>query len=360
MARRLAVVLMNLGGPLGRKDIYPFLLNFFSDKNIIGAPYPVRRVLAKLIASRRAKGAALEAYRELGYKSPLLENTLAQQEALEAALKKNPVQGFGAVKVFTTMRYWHPRSGKVVLDVKDYNPAQIVLLPLYPQYSTTTVKSSIEDWRQSAAAHGLACHTTPVCCWPFGHGFIAASADRIRTAWEEARRINPHIDYRILFSAHGLPEKVVKKGDPYQWQCEESAAKIAAATGIENIDWEICYQSRVGPLKWITPSTADALKKAAADGKGILVYPHAFVSEHVETLVEIENEYRESARQLGIPDFVRVETVGEHPLFIGGLASTVHFVMDQRPQPSLYCGHSRGRICPAEHKNCAYRILKEG
>src|SRR5690606_23341570 len=136
--------------------------NFFSDKNIIGAPYPLCRVIVKLIASRRSKGVALEAYCVLGYKSRLLENTLAHQAAMETALKKNPVQGFGAVKVFTTMRYWHPRSGKVVLDVKDYNPAHVVLLPLYPQYSTTTVKSSIEDWRQSAAAHGFSGNTTPV------------------------------------------------------------------------------------------------------------------------------------------------------------------------------------------------------
>jgi len=357
MARKLAVVLMNLGGPLAREDIYPYLLNFFRDGNIIGAPRPIREILARYIAARRSKGAALEAYSALGGRSPLLDNTRAQQQALEAVLKKNIPQGFTAVRVFTTMRYWHPLSDETVAEVLDYNPAHVVLLPLYPQYSTATVKSSIEDWQRAAWDQDLDCDMTPVCCWPFQDGFIQASAGLIKTAYAAAKKKNPDMPYRLLFSAHGLPKRTIKKGDPYQWQCEESARKIAAATEIKMLDWEICYQSRVGPMKWIGPSTEEALEKAAKDRKAVLIYPHAFVSEHVETLVEIEEEYRAFAEEKGIRDFVRVETVGTHPRFIDGLREIVHFVTDQRPQPALYCGHARGRICPEKFKNCGYQIL---
>lgn len=357
MAQKLAVVLLNLGCPLKQEDIQPFLFNFFMDKNILSLPKPFRTWLARFIAKRRSQGEALTSYKELDFRSPLLDNTIAQQQALEAALKKENLQGFDKSKVFVSMRYWHPMSSETIEEVKAYNPDHILLLPLYPQYSTATSKSSLEDWVENARKQDLTCDITPVCCYPFQSGFITASADNIRQAYHTAVKNNPDTQYRVLFSAHGLPEKTVKSGDPYQWQCEQSAKKIAYEIGIGGLDWEVCYQSRVGFLKWTSPSTEEALQRAADDKKGVIVYPHAFVSEHVETLVEVEMEYREKAETLGIPDFIRVETVGTHPDFIQGLAEVVKYTMYQRPQPALYCGHSRVGICSGQHKKCAFKIL---
>lgn len=306
-----AVVLLNLGGPLRREDIYPFLRNFFMDRNIIGLPLPFRFLLSRWIAYRRSRGAANTAYGLLGYKSPLLENTRAQAQALEAVLQSRE-----DAEVFIAMRYWHPLTQDTVKAVQEYNPDEIILLPLYPQYSTATTKSSFEEWDRAAQACGLKKPTHRIACYPTHAGFIAASVARIQEKLKDAPQ-----GTRLLFSAHGLPEKTVKAGDPYQAQCEATAAAIVEKLSLLALDWQLCYQSRVGPLKWIGPSTDEALEKAALDKvAGVVVYPLAFVSEHVETLVEIEMEYRERAQHLGIPYFARVETVGTHPDFIAALA----------------------------------------
>lgn len=331
---KTAVVLMNLGGPDKPESIKPFLFNFFMDKNIIGAPKPIRYLIARWISYSRGKGAAKTSYDALGGKSPLLENTMAQANALQTLFDAAGV----SAKVFVTMRYWHPMSAEVTKAVREYAPDKIVLLPLYPQFSTTTSFSSIQDWQRSADAIGMTIPTEKICCYPFVDGFIKASADLVRAALAKAPPKT-----RVLFSAHGLPEKVIKGGDPYQYQCEQSAAKIAAAVGIENLDWQVCYQSRVGPLTWIGPSTEEALDKAAADGVGVIVYPHAFVNEHVETLVEIEEEYREYAHEKGIPYFGRVPTVATHPAFIEALAKLV---------TERLAGHKAERICPVTFNRC--------
>lgn len=325
---------MNLGGPDQESSIKPFLFNFFMDKNIIGAPKPIRYFIAKWIAFSRGRGAAKTSYAALGGKSPLLENTQAQADALQKFLD---TQGLNT-KVFVSMRYWHPMSAEVTKAVKDFAPEKIILLPLYPQFSTTTSFSSIQDWQRSADKVNLAVPTEKICCYPFAEGFIHASADLIRDALAKAPAKT-----RVLFSAHGLPEKVIEGGDPYQYQCEKTAEKIAYAIGIENLDWQVCYQSRVGPLKWIGPSTEEALDKAAADGVGVVVYPHAFVNEHVETLVEIEEEYREYAEHKGIGYFARVPTVATHPAFIEALAQLV---------AERLGGHKPARICPVTFNRC--------
>lgn len=337
MQGRTAVVLMNLGGPSDRDSIAPFLYNFFMDKNIIAAPLPVRWLLAKWIAFSRTRGAAGTSYRHLGYRSPLLENTRHQADALEAVLKDHAQVG-GEVKCFISMRYWHPLADETAQAVKRWKPDRIVLLTLYPQFSTTTVRSSLQSWKRAVKKIGLDVPTVEQCCYPLNDGFVAASARLLRVALDDAPA-----GTRVLFSAHGLPEKLVKAGDPYQWQCEETARAIVAALDRPGLDWQICYQSRVGPLKWIGPSTDEALEKAGRDGVGVLVYPHAFVSEHVETLVEIEIEYREKAHELGIPFFARVPTVSTQPEFIRGLAHEVLSVASRQ---------SCQRICPARFKDC--------
>ncbi len=345
-ATKTAVVLFNLGGPDGKGAIRPFLINFFMDPNIITAPWPVRFFVSRLIAWRRTRNEAGASYGFLGDKSPLLENTQAQAQALQTALGEN-------YQTFVCMRYWHPMTAEVVKHVAGYAPDRIVLLPLYPQYSTTTTRSSLQQWVIETKSQGLIAPTSLACCYPFDEGFIAASAELVRKKYKEMSEKIGRTP-RVLFSAHGLPEKIIAAGDPYQWQCEEGARKIAAATGITELDWSICYQSRVGPLKWIGPSTEQALEKAAADKVPVLIYPHAFVSEHVETLVEIDIEYRELAEHLGVPTFDKVPTVGTNSLFINGLANLVHATEYYHGFPHSSCP----RICPVEYTNCCHNCIK--
>lgn len=342
---KTAIVLFNLGGPDSKESIKPFLFNFFTDPNIIRLPYPLRWMIAKLISIRRSKREAGNSYAELGDKSPLLANTQEQADALEAVLGD-------AYKVFIAMRYWHPMADETAYKVAQYDPDKIVLLPLYPQYSTTTTRSSWQAWKKAAQKIGLNKPTKFVCCYPTDNGFIRASAVNVREVYEKAL-LETGQRPRILFSAHGLPEDIVKDGDPYQAQCEKSAFDIVVATGIENPDWQICYQSRVGPKKWLGPSTEEALERAAKDAVPVVILPHAFTQEHVETLVEIEIEYREAAEHMGVPGFYRVPTVGVHPDFIRGLADMV-VSSGTAPDIASNIGIS---VCPAEFKECAMRAL---
>lgn len=326
-SKKIAVVLFNLGGPDSKQAIEPFLMNFFTDKNIITAPFPVRWCIAKMISKKRSKKEAGDSYAELGDKSPLLENSLKQAKALKKVLNSDKNVGY---ETFVSMNYWHPMADEIVKKVKYYNPDQIILLPLYPQFSTTTTKSSFEGWNEACKKHGLAVPTSGICCYPWQDGFIKASADNVLKVYKQAcnkyKNNNPP---RVLFSAHGLPEKIIKAGDPYQWQCQQGAQKIADMMGVPDLDWDICYQSRVGRLKWIGPSTEEALQKAADEQVPVVIYPHAFTQEHVETLVEIDIEYREEAEKMGVVGFEKVDTVGVSKPFIEGLKALVHQSINQ-------------------------------
>lgn len=316
---KTAVILFNLGGPDSKKAIRPFLLNFFMDKNILRLPFLPRWLLAQWISMTRSQTKAAHSYAPLKYKSPLLENTKAQAAALEKVLNKKQGNDF---KVFTSMRYWHPMALETLQNVQAWGPDNIILLPLYPQYSTTTTKSSFENWEEACRQFNIHFPSEKIEHYPTEEGFISASVENITDIYTRAQKEtgqNP----RLLFSAHGLPESIIKDGDPYQAQCEESAQAIAQKLDIKNLDWEICYQSRVGPKKWIGPSTREALERAAADNVPVLIYPLSFTQEHIETLVEIEIEYRQEAAALGVPAFYRVPTVGTHPDFIEGLAKMV-------------------------------------
>ena len=344
---RVAVVLFNLGGPDGQETIAPFLKNFFNDPNIIRLPAFMRRFIAARIAAKRSRKEAGTSYAALGNVSPLLANTQGQARALEAALES---RADGKIyKTFIAMRYWHPFAIEAARDVKNWAPDHIVLLPLYPQYSTTTTRSSFQSWEAACDEIDLLCATAPICCWPFLDAFIEQSAQNIAQAYRAM--VRDGYTPRLLLSAHGLPESVIRDGDPYQWQCEESARRIAdRVAGLlgEAPDWQICYQSRVGPMKWIGPSTEEALEKAAADEKAVLIYPHAFVSEHVETLVEIGEEYRDLAKEIGIPAFGRVDTVMTGESFIEGLAEMV-----SRESYRTWAAPDTGRrLCPKEFCRC--------
>lgn len=338
--RKTAVVLFNLGGPDRPESVRPFLFNLFNDKSIIRIPNPFRMVLASLI-SRRRTPEATKIYDELGGGSPLLPNTVAQAEALQERLAD-----LGTVKVVIAMRYWHPMSVEAVETVQAFAPDEVVLLPLYPQFSTTTTASSLRVWREAALALGFDCPTRIVCCYPVEEGLIAGYAEMIRKEYEAARA---HGTPRVLFSSHGLPESVVRDGDPYQWQCEQSAAAIVESLAIDGLDWVSCYQSRVGPLKWIGPSTDEEITRAGKDGVPVVVVPIAFVSEHSETLVELDIEYRELAEEENVPYYGRVPTVGTNANFIDGLARLVRqTVAGDRSM----CSQRGGRLCPAGWRGC--------
>lgn len=343
MPGRLAVVLFNLGGPDSLEAVNPFLFNLFNDKAIIGLPQPARLLLARLLSRRRAV-VAREIYQQLGGGSPLLPLTREQAQALERRLREQHTD----VRVFVCMRYWHPMSDGVATDVLAFAPDQIVLLPLYPQFSTTTTASSLADWELAAAKAGLKVPTAAVCCYPTQPGFVAAVARQVRSAVESASLAG---GYRILFSAHGLPERVVARGDPYQWQVEQTCAAVLGAMGDTSADHVVCYQSRVGPLKWIGPSTEDALKQAAADGVAAVVVPIAFVSEHSETLVELDIEYRRRAEEFGVPQYIRVAAVGAAAEFIDGLAELTEIA---RRRTGLVCAEG-GRRCPECCSGCPCR-----
>lgn len=337
--RKTAVILFNLGGPDSPQAVQPFLFNLFFDPAIIGLPRPFRWLLASLI-SRRRTPKAQGIYEEMGGKSPIVENTEAQCAALEATLSAH-----GVVKVFSVMRYWHPRAAQVAKEVKAWGAEQIILLPLYPQYSTTTTASSVKEWQREAKKVGLQVATRTICCYPTQRDFIRAHAQLVRTYLDEARH---HGSPRVLFSAHGLPEKIVKAGDPYQWQVEQTTREVLREMADDSVDFVNCYQSRVGPLKWIGPSTEDEILRAAVEKKPIVLVPIAFVSEHSETLVELDIEYAELAHSHGLDKYYRVPTLSVHAQFIAGLAD----ICLAQENTTGCAADTGGRICPKSFKNC--------
>ena len=346
MGEKVAVVLFNLGGPDSKNAIQPFLMNFFMDKSIIDLPIPLRCILASLISKRRSRREAGKSYAELGDKSPLLENTRRQAKALARALKG----GKSSFKTFVCMRYWHPMAAQVVREVREWGADRIVLLPLYPQFSTTTTRSSLQQWNKALLQAGMDVPASMICCYHANEGFVQASAQNIRTKYDQALS-DGYEKPRVLFSAHGLPEKIIRNGDPYQWQCEQSAQAIVRALAIEDLDYQYCYQSRVGPLKWIGPSVDEALAKAAQDRKAVVIYPHAFTQEHVETLVELDIEYREAAEKLGQQGYYRAATVGAHKDFIAGLAGLVRAHLDR----TGIMAEGFQSPCPGQFTQCCMR-----
>lgn len=338
---KLAVVLFNLGGPDDLAAVRPFLFNLFSDPAIIQAPAIVRYPLAAFISRNREKAAQAN-YALMGGASPLLPETKAQQRELAGALKTLAPEV--EAKVFIAMRYWRPFASDAAREVAAFAPDEIVLLPLYPQYSTTTTASSLGEWRRAYKGPG---RSRTVCCYPTSHGLVEAHVQAIDDLWTTAGKPN---NIRLLFSAHGLPQKIVDAGDPYQAQVEAGAAAIAARLP-ELPDWRISYQSRVGPLRWLEPSTDDEVRRAGAEGKGLIVAPIAFVSEHVETLVELDHEYARLAAETGCSPYLRVRAPGVRPAFIEDLARAA-LEAASRTAPIAPYGPW---LCPAGYAKCACR-----
>ena len=336
MKKKVAVVLLNLGGPDSLKAVGPFLFNLFHDPAILRISQPFRWLLAHLISRCRTKK-AMAIYQKMGGKSPLLEHTQAQALALEQALQSHKTSVY---RVFIAMRYWHPFTAETIHQVQQFDPDQVVLLPLYPQFSTTTTASSFKEWQQGCTQKNFKVPTQNVCCYFDDQDFIRAHSMILLPFYHQAKEYGQP---RLLFSAHSLPQKVVDAGDPYQKHLEHSVQKIVSylkeVLG-HPIDYEIGYQSRVGPLSWLTPSTEDCLTKAGKEGVPVVVIPIAFVSEHSETLVELDEDYYEYSKKVGIPFYGRVPALGCHPFFIQSL---VNQVLNQAPS---YCCLGTQNPCP--------------
>jgi len=335
-----AVILFNLGGPDKLKNVEPFLFNLFNDPAILNLPTFLRFPLAKLIANRRAP-TAKKIYKELGGSSPILKLTEEQAAALEINLNNN--NDLSVYKCFVVMRCWHPRAENVVKEVINYNPDEIILMPLYPQYSAATSGSSIKEWNDICLKNNLKVKTSTICCYPTDESFIEAHKDEILKKIENLK------NFKLIFSAHGLPKKNIKKGDPYQWQVEQSVNKIVKLLDIKDLDWILSYQSRVGPLKWIGPSTEDIIVENSKLGKHIVLVPVAFVSEHSETLVELDIEYKELAGKNGCKNYSRVPALGTNKNYIKAMSNLIINKQDYNFNGELFPPKKQ---CPTQFKKC--------
>ena len=335
-----AIILFNLGGPDKIENVEPFLFNLFNDPAILNLPTLLRYPLAKLISNRRAP-VAKKIYAELGGSSPILKLTKQQANVLE--FKLNQTQTEDEYKCFIVMRCWNPRAKDVIKDVQLFSPDEIVLMPLYPQYSAATSGSSIKEWKDVCKRNKYNIKTSTICCYPTDHNFINAHTKEI------IKKIKDLKDFKLIFSAHGLPEKNIKKGDPYQWQVEQSVNKIVQSIDDENLDWVLSYQSRVGPLKWIGPSTEEIIVENAKAGKHIVLVPIAFVSEHSETLVELDIEYKEIADANGCKNYTRVPALGINEDFIKAISELIIKKNEYKFNENLYPPMVR---CPSKFKKC--------
>ena len=249
-----AVILFNLGGPDSLNAVEPFLFNLFNDPAIISLPFFLRYPIAKLISKRRAP-IAKGIYSEIGGKSPILQQTQSQADSIEKSLK----QETDTYKCFIVMRCWNPRADDVIKKVKKFNPDQVILLPLYPQFSNATSGSSINEWLSVCKKQNFVTETKIVCCYPNEKNFIVSYSNLIK----KEIIINKLDESILIFSAHGLPENKIKQGDPYQSQVESTVKALVDNLSITGLNYILSYQSRVGPLKWIGPSTEDVIKEEA-------------------------------------------------------------------------------------------------
>ena len=324
--QKVAVLLFNLGGPDSIKAIRPFLFNLFNDKYILRISQPFRFLLAKIISTFRHAKAA-EIYALIGNKSPINEETFAQATKLEEYLTKTEKKTY---KVFVAMKNWHPFFPEALKKIKKYNPEEVVLLPLYPQYSTTTTLSFLDDY-----AKRIPYKTSIKCCYHSNKKYCNAITIQIKNMYIEALKIHK-IDPIVIFSAHSLPVKIIKDGDPYQWQIEQSVKHIVnnLEKNFPRLKWIISYQSKIGPVEWLRPNTEEIIKEKSKAGEALVVVPISFVSEHSETLVELDIEYKALAKK-----YFRVPTLSINDLFIESLADIA------TNKDTQYC-------CPKKYKQC--------
>ncbi len=354
LSRRTAVILFNLGGPDNLEAVQPFLFNLFNDKAIINLPQPLRFFLAKFIAKRRAEKSR-KIYAALGGKSPLLDITLAQAHSLEKELSF-----FGDYKVFVAMRYTKPFAAEVAAEVLKYNPSDAILLPLYPQFSSATSASSLVEFAEKFVSAqkkiGAKITTKFICCYPDNTDFIKSHALLIKQTLMKLYDRNLE-QFRFLFSAHGLPQKVINAGDPYVFQVEQTTKKVVEnlaqllEVDVNKIDFQICFQSKVGRLQWTGPSLDLEIRKVALDQKIPVIVPVSFVSDHSETLVELDIDYKNLAFNLGAKNYLRVPALNTDGHFIQALAEICKKA-NSSSASSCFSGQKSERICPTKFTKC--------
>ncbi len=312
--KKAAIVLLNLGGPDSLEAIEPFLYNLFSDPDIFHIPIG-QKLFAKFISRRRSPKVAKQ-YKQIGGKSPINEWTEIQRAALEKEFENTSSN----VDVFVAMRYWKPLTEETVKKVESGNYDKIILLPLYPHYSISTTGSSFNEWnRKYSGDKNKLIYVEP---YFKNEKYVAAINQRIN---ETLLKFDETIRSKVvlLFSAHGTPVSMVKTGDPYSGQIKETVNLIMHCRNNSH-KYELCFQSKVGPVKWLEPSTAQMIEKMANEGnKHLLVVPISFVSDHIETLFELNILYRKTADENGIENYIVMEGLNDSELFIDALKEQV-------------------------------------
>ncbi|MEA1938641.1 MAG: ferrochelatase [Pseudomonadota bacterium] len=308
MSARIAVVLSNLGGPTIPDDIAPFLQGLFSDPEVLAAPAFLARCIAKW---REPASRAL--YERLGGGSPLCRLTQEQSVALQAQLGDD-------FRVFVAMRHGKPDMASVARDVAAWNPASVVLTPLYPQMSFVTHRSTVTAWKLAMSEAGLNVSWRTTGSFPDAPFFIDALVRRARETLSVEPPPSPPL---LVVSAHGLPKRSARRGDPYPGECLRGFKSLRAAMGDVTDGAILAYQSRIGPMRWIGPALDDTIREAGRAGRGVLLTPLSFVAENLETLLELDADMRDLAVAAGVPWFGRAATVGNHPVFINGLAGII-------------------------------------
>lgn len=318
MSEKIGIVLLNLGGPDTLDAVEPFLYNLFSDPDIIDFPgsFLFRKRLAKLISTRRSP-MVINQYKEIGGGSPLKRYTLQQASLVEERLNEHI-----PAKVYAAMRYWHPFTEEALEAIRRDGIKKVILLPLYPQFSVATTTSSVKEWEKQLKVIGADLEWQMIDSY-FDHPtYIAALMERVQQGLE---RFSPEDRGKvtILFSAHGTPMKLVRNGDPYSDQIKKTVEAVMN-TGRFTEPHTLCYQSKVGPMKWLTPSTPATIAELASRGvKHMLLVPVAFASDHLETLFELGIEYRRQAKERGVVQYEVTEGLNESPLFIQALSELV-------------------------------------
>lgn len=309
--KKTGVLLLNLGGPERQEDVRPFLFNLFSDREIIrlGPPF-MQKIIARIIAFRRAPK-SMTNYRCIGGGSPIRIKTEEQAAALEEALVAD-----GWFMVRACMRYWHPFADEVLHELQDAGITRLVALPLYPHYSIATTGSSVNDLQRHLARLGQKWSLQVIDAWPTEPAFVDCLAERIA----EGLASFGEQTVQLVYSAHSLPVQFIEEGDPYVQHLQQTIAAVEALTGVSG---RLCYQSRSGPVEWLGPALPEVIEEVANQGgRNMLVVPISFVSDHVETLYEIDIQYRRLAEELGVR-FAVTRALNADPRFIAGLRSLV-------------------------------------
>lgn len=330
--KKYGIVLLQLGGPDSLDAVEPFLYNLFRDPDIINFPlsFLFRKRLAKIIARKRSPKIR-EHYHYMGGKSPILELTEAQAAALEEKLNKSI-----DAKIVIAMRYWKPYTEDAIKELKNEGITDIILLPLYPHYSVSTTGSSVNEWDRAVNREKAdQWNVKLIREYPTHPDFIISFIERINEALDKfpaAKRNHVH----LVFSAHGTPVKLVRKGDPYKFQIEDTV-KAIMRNGKYIQNHTLCFQSRVGPEKWLEPFTDATVERLAKEGvKNLLIIPVAFVSEHIETLFELNVEVREIAEENGVEQYEVMPALNDHPRYIDALADLTLSVVHKKQTQQEY------------------------